>query len=88
MDVSKAIKDFDEKSSAAHSFNGRGVRAVLASTVDAYPGPEEVLHALIFLTDGRHLLPEQVTVAIFRLARTLMEHGLTGWQSPSSEDPA
>lgn len=78
----------DVKLAMSDSLDAMGLRMVEGTGVRPFNNPKEVLLAICRLSHTSHGVPPQYAIDIYRMIRTLMEHGLTGWQSPSSEDPA
>lgn len=78
----------DVKLAMADQMDAMGLRMVEETGVKPFSDPKEVLLGICRLAYTSHGVPPQYAIDIYRMIRTLMEHGLTGWQSPSSEDPA
>lgn len=88
-EVLRAPCAMDVKAAMGVSIDARGIQAVIDSGVRPYPDPPAVLLAICRLTDSANVaVPLWYAMDVHRLIRTLMEHGLTGWQSPEPEGPA
>lgn len=78
----------DVRLAMTDQMDAMGLRMVEGAGVKPFSDPREVLLVICRLSYTSHGVPPQYAIDIYRMIRTLMEHGLTGWQSPSSEDPA